>query len=238
MSKTDEQLQAGMPSAAPPALRRAHPLRWLLAVALMSALALLIWVWWPATTPPADEAAAADAPLTATGLRRAYTDTVPAGERLRFFGEFISYASVDEVERGLLAAGYSPQIRSFHREVADGVPPSHLDTLRVGDYRHLDVDGTLELQFFNDRLYQLEFEPVDAARYRRAFRARWPQLRREASGRAESTAGALRIASSLDLSVSDVGQALQTRPFALWQDLRLLRQRDAWDSQFARQALE
>ena len=43
----------------------------------------------------------------------------------------------------------------------------------------------------------------------------------------------LRIASSLDLAVSEVGRNLRTRPFVIWQDLRLVRQRDRWDARYA-----
>src|SRR3546814_14297919 len=80
--------------------------------------------------------------------------------------------------------------------------------MTVDDYRHLGQSGTLQLQFFNDRLYQLEFEPQDAAAYRAQFRRQWPQVGHEKSGRSEVISGALRIASSLDLAVSEVGRAL------------------------------
>jgi len=60
-----------------------------------------------------------------------------------------------------------------------------------------------------------------------------PQLPRERSGRSEFSEGPLRVASSIDLAVSEVGAALRTRPFVLWQDTRLIEQRDAWDRRFA-----
>src|SRR3546814_1941634 len=59
------------------------------------------------------------------------------------------------------SAHYEPQLASRHARVPHGVPPSDLDIMTVDDYRHLGQSGTLQLQFFNDRLYQLEFEPQD-----------------------------------------------------------------------------
>jgi len=177
-----------------------------------------------------------EAPITSADVLSAYTARAPDAQRLTFFAPFRSYAGVDETDAALEKAGYGPQRVSRHARVPDGVPPSDLDILTVRDYRHLDQPGTLELQFFNDRLYQVEFEPDDAAAYRTQFHRLWPQVGHEKSGRSESVSGALRIASSLDLSVSDVGRALHTRPFVLWQDLRLVHQRDDWDYQFAKAA--
>lgn len=197
-----------------------------------------------ATAPEAHEPVAAaapfeiieDEPITSADVLSAYTARAPDAQRLTFFAPFRSYAGVDETEAALEKAGYGPQRVSRHARVPDGVPPSDLDILTVKDYRHLDQPGTLELQFFNDRLYQIEFEPDDAAAYRTQFRRQWPQVGHEKSGRSEVVSGALRIASSLDLSVSDVGRALHTRPYVLWQDLRLVHQRDDWDYQFAKAA--
>lgn len=195
-----------------------------------------------AEAPPApsvaQETAVVEEPITVSEMHSAYTAVLPEAQRLSFFAPFRSYAGVDEVHRLLEQAGYEPQETSSHARTPEGVPPSDLDIITVYDYRHLDQPGRLELQFFNDRLYQLEFEPKDAEAYRTLFRRQWPQLGHERSGRSEYISGPLRIASSLDLAVSEVGRALHTRPFVLWQDLRLLRQRDDWNYQFAKAAAE
>ncbi|MGH8447294.1 MAG: hypothetical protein ACREVL_18660 [Solimonas sp.] len=177
-----------------------------------------------------------EAPITAADVRTAFTASVAEAQRVTFFAPFRSYEGVDAVYHGLEQAGYQPQLSSRHAKVPEGLPPSDLDIIQVYDYKHLGQNGKLEAQFFNDRLYQLEFEPKDADAYRPLFRRQWGQLGHEKGGRSEYVSGPLRIASSLDLSTSEVGQALRTRPFVLWQDLRLIRQRDDWDYQFAREA--
>ncbi len=52
------------------------------------------------------------------------------------------------------------------------------------------------------------------------------------NARREKIEGSLRIASTVELAVSKVGQHLGTEPFILWQDLRLIQQRDEWDRTF------
>lgn len=232
---------------APPPAASVQSLRWAGFAFVVAAIAIGVSLWWPqdpvpagnsANTPSAAAAEQPDAPLSVDEIRRAFTRVLPQSQRLLFFTPFVSYASVDEVNQGLQAAGYEAELSSRHAKLPERVPPNDLDTLRVANYVHLGVPGKLELQFFNDRLYQLEFEPGDAVAYRNKFRAQWPNLRREQSGRSEGVTDSLRIASSLDLAVSEVGQVLQSRPFVLWQDLRLVRQRDDWEIQFAREVTQ
>lgn len=155
-----------------------------------------------------------------------------ASDPVKLLGSYRSYIGVDEVVYGLEHAGFKPVVESRHAAVAQGAPPRNLDVVVVHQFRHWDVQGRLELQFFNDRLYQTEFEPEEAEIYLSAQRRELPQLKRERSGRSELIDGNLRIASSLDLAVSEVGKKLRTRPFMLWQDRRLVRQRDEWDRRF------
>lgn len=163
---------------------------------------------------------------------RAYTERMP--NPVVLMSIFRSYSSVDAVYGALNAAKYEPIQESNHSKVRAGVPPRNLDLMRVKGYRHLGAEGTLELQFFNDRLTQAEFEPDadETESYRAALRRSMPQLPRERSGRSEFRDGQLRVASSVDLALSEVGTALRTRPFVLWQDLRLIEQRDTWDQRF------
>jgi hypothetical protein len=154
-------------------------------------------------------------------------------ERVRLLGPYRSFQGVDEVIVDLERSGFLPTVESRHLPVHDGVPPRNVDTVTVNQYRHWGVPGRLELQFFNDRLFQTEFEPEDAERYLAAQRRELPQLARRDSGRSELINGHLRIASSLDLAVSEVGWQLRTRPFLIWQDRRLVRQREEWDRRFA-----
>ncbi|NKF21072.1 hypothetical protein [Solimonas marina] len=212
-------------------------------VAMLALAALIGWLWPRAPKPKAITVTGADGEVEEVAsveeVVKAYTESVPEARRLTFFGPFRSYAHLDQVEAHLQQAGYEPKLVRHDEPVPQGVPPSDMDILTTVDYRHLDQKGTLELQFFNDRLYQAEFEPddEDVDAYREKFRAIWTQLHREQSGRSEYVNGPLRIASSLDLAVSQVGQALRTRPFVMWQDLRLIKQRDNWDQQFAEAAV-
>lgn len=246
--------QQGSPNQPPEWWTRWRPLRWLIALAVLGLAVLGLRWWWPQPAPPPlpgsapatspvpaalspDDLVVEEEAITAADVRAAYTAVVPEARRVRFFAPFRSYQGTDEVHRLLEDAGYHPQLTSRHAKVPEGLPPSDLDIIEVYDYQHLGQPGKLELQFFNDRLYQAEFEPKDADAYRPLFRAQWPQLGHEKGGRSEYVAGPLRIASSLDLSTSSVGQALRTRPFVLFQDSRLIRQRDDWDFQFAKQAV-
>lgn len=146
---------------------------------------------------------------------------------------FRSYAGVDSIFSALEKAGYEPRLTSNHRKVPEEFPPYHLDRINVDEYRHLGQMGSLTMQFFNDRLFEVEFQPDDADSYIGAFRGKYPQLKRTKTGRAEWAGGNLRMASSLELAVSDVGRTLRTRAFVLWQDRRIVTQRDGWDARYA-----
>ncbi|HEY1076272.1 MAG TPA: hypothetical protein VGE51_06255 [Fontimonas sp.] len=159
--------------------------------------------------------------------------TAVADDPVRLIGTFRSYASVDAVVFELERAGFLPMTETSNAKSRTDVPPRDLTTVTVSQFRHWNVTGKLILLFFNDRLYQSEFEPDDPTTYVKAQRRELPQVKSEKSGRAVWVGGNLRIASSLDLAVSDVGQKLKTRPFLLWQDRRLVRQRDEWDRRFA-----
>lgn len=184
-----------------------------------------------------DAAVATDGDVASGALDHSYRAYLASPQdRVSLMLQFPSYSGVDAIFRALQKQGLEPEQHSFHSKVPPGVPPRELDSLRLSAYTHLGVSGSLELQFFNDRLYQAEFEPEDPERYRQALRRALPALKPQRSGRAELRQGSLRVASSLDLSLSEVGQALHTRPFVLWQDLRLVQQRDAWDREFAKKA--
>lgn len=159
--------------------------------------------------------------------------TAGVSDPVRLIGTFRSYASVDTVMFELERAGFNPIMESSSVRSRVGVPPRDLTTLNVSQFRHWNVAGKLTLQFFNDRLYQSEFEPEDPETYAKAQRRELSQVKSEKTGRAVWVGGNLRIASSLDLAISDVGQKLQSRPFLLWQDRRLVRQRDEWDRRFS-----
>lgn len=144
---------------------------------------------------------------------------------------FRSYASIAQVETRLRAAGHTDWLHDTrHAKASSDYPPYDFDSLEVAGYRHLDVPGVLTLQFFNDRLFQVEFVPTDPEAYVRRMGVL--KLRSSRNARAERVSGNLRIASSVGLAVSKVGQHLRSEPYVIWQDLRLIRQRDEWDLHF------
>jgi hypothetical protein len=157
-------------------------------------------------------------------------------DRLILMDEFKSYDSVQTVQEQLEKDKVIGELRSNHRKIRGDAPPYDLDTLFIKEFKHLGIDGKLTLTFFNDRLFEAEFEPSNADAYLRELRKKLPYLKRSETGRAEYLEGHLRMASSLELAISDVGRALHTRPYVLWQDRRLLRQRDEWDYMFAKAA--
>lgn len=214
--------------------RRTRPLgskpwrlaRWLLGLAVLAGLVygleLTRFVKWPFDGAPGFFKAEPH-PETALYTRKAVG--VPMADRFR------SYEDLQAVTAALTAAGVDGWTASSRRAAeSPDYPPYRVDTLRVEPYRHLDAEGSLSLQFFNDRLFQVEFAPADAERYARRLRALG--LQRDANARAEKIDGNLRLASTVELAISPVGRQLRTQPYVIWQDLRLVRERDEWDQKF------
>lgn len=148
-------------------------------------------------------------------------------------GEFHSYESLQSAGAALTKAGYKFASKAMHTPSSELYPPHDLDTLSVEEYKHLDNDGSLNLEFFNNRLYEVEFIPEDSGSYAPALHAAYPDLLRNHIGDALLVTGNLRIVSNIDLVRSAVGQSLSAKPFVIWQDLRLVRQRDQWDKDYS-----
>lgn len=145
---------------------------------------------------------------------------------------FRSYAGVDRTMSALEMGGYRPKRDSKHRQALKGLPAQNLDTVLVDNYRHLGQTGRLTLGFFNDQLFEVEFLPIDAEAYFAAFQLNYPKLTKSRTGRSEWTSGQLRMASSLELALSDVGRALKTRAYVVWQDRRLVAARETAEARF------
>lgn len=144
---------------------------------------------------------------------------------------FRSYEDLQSVTATLSAAGFGQWEATSRRAVeSSSYPPYRFDTVKVARYRNMDSTGSLSLRFFNNRLYQAEFVPDKPEDYARRLRAL--DLSRDANARAEKIDGNLRVASTVGLAISPVGMQLGTEPFVIWQDLRLIRQRDQWDEEF------
>jgi hypothetical protein len=111
-------------------------------------------------------------------------------------------------------------------------PPRDRDTVVVDRYVHLGVEGQLTLEFFNDRLFQATFIPVDPDTYAGKLHAADRRLKRDRSGRIQVISGHLRIATNVDFAITEVGRSLQTRPYVIWEDRRLVELLDEWDRRF------
>lgn len=148
-------------------------------------------------------------------------------------GAFRSYENMDAARTQLAKGDYQVAAKAMHTPFSELYPPHNLDTLTVEKYKHLDNEGLLNLEFFNNRLYEVEFIPADSSTYAPALRLAYPDLQRNHIGDALMISGDLRISSNVDLVRSNVGQSLHSKPFVIWQDLRLIRQRDLWDREYS-----
>jgi len=209
MNTNDPRRLAALPS---------KPLRWL-AVAIVAVGVWAAWWFGHSRQPPAAH------PETA-----AFRAIEP--ERVTLADVFRSYDSEAAVATTLEAAGLTVQRKLLERPTDPRHPPRRAMTFTVFGYKHLDCEGTLVLEFFNDRLMEADFRPDDAARYAPRLRRALPQLKGIGTGHAEFTAAPLRVWSSVDLAKSKVGRTLGSEGVVLWQDLRLIAQRDDWDARF------
>ncbi len=206
--------------------RKAKPLRWILLLAaalwLAQIFGLMRFVKLPSGLLPSFLQAE---PHPETALYTRVAVGVPMA------GPFKSYQDLRSATDALTADGYEGWTHTRRRAAeSSSYPPYAFDLVEVSEYKHLGSKGRLSLQFFNNRLFQAEFVPADALEYSR--RLRGLGLKRGVNARQEKIEGDLRVASTVELAVSAVGQQLQTEPFVLWQDLRLIRERDNWDAKF------
>lgn len=139
-----------------------------------------------------------------------------------------SYSSVQTVTALLLQHGYTWKAEQIARPSRRTYPPYRTDTLTVANYRHLGEEGTLTLEFFNDRLYETSFVPVRAGKYLQLLRNQGVPLRRRESGRSELTQGNLSMETNIDFATSDVGTAMHLAPYLFWRDARLMQQLRDW----------
>jgi hypothetical protein len=145
---------------------------------------------------------------------------------------FRSYDTVESVKARLDELQVASTTNSLRPPASRKYPPRDRDTLQAPSYKHLGIEGQLTLEFFNDRLYEATFVPMEPAEYAEKLHRADQRLKRERSGRVEQITGHLRVASNVDFTTTDVGRSLQTKPYVIWQDLRLVEQLDEWDRRF------
>jgi hypothetical protein len=194
------------------------PIRARWPLALLALLLLASGIWFVVHRAPA---------LHPDGAR--YLDHQPP---LPLVAGFASFGSVADVTALLQSQQHSAARRTLARPPDSRYPPHALDTLTVEHFALLNTQGELSLQFFNDRLFEIDFKPDDAAACAAALARSDLALQRDRNGRSEAVVGDLRVAANVVLAANSVGQSLATEPYVLWQDLRLIRERDDWDQRF------
>lgn len=159
--------------------------------------------------------------------------TARAADPAHFLAGFSSYQSVASAKAVIEASSATWTQTERHALPSSRYPVRDFDELFVTDFGFCGSNGLLSLQFFNDRLFEATFDPVDAQVCLQAIGERYPALQRDDNGRAEWVDGQMRIATNLELAISPVGRALDTRPYVIWQDQRLIAERDEWERRFA-----
>lgn len=143
-----------------------------------------------------------------------------------------SYSGLEKTAAYLESRQHTVTRQRLARPPDRRYPQRVLDTLTVKTYPFLGTQGRLRLEFFNDRLYEISFTPDDPAACLAALKRVDPGLHRDRNGRAERVQGSLRVATNVELASTPVGESLGTEPYVLWQDLRLVHERDDWDTRF------
>jgi hypothetical protein len=150
---------------------------------------------------------------------------------------FASYETMEATTEKLLGRGFTIDRSASHKPASRRYPPRDLDSMEIIGYDHLGQRGHLRIEFFNNRLYEVHFEPDDTKDYVRRLHEAEPALKRDRVGMADATVGTRRIVSNVDLANSKVGRELNTTPYVIWQELRLKQQLAQWEELYGADAL-
>lgn len=191
----------------------------------------------PATPKPAP-AAPKPAPVASAATPQAQSEEAPdpmerytavESTRVNLISALRSYESVEAVQALLSKSGHAAQLSTIQRKIPNNrYPPYRNDTLVVSAYKDASFTGTLTLEFFNDRLYQAHFVPAQPPEYLRWQRNQGLSLPEKRTGRSSITRGHLRVTTNIDFASSEVGKMMQTAPYMLWEDTRLVQQMSDW----------
>lgn len=198
--------------------KKAKPLRWVPILVVLGIVLPGLWVAKEKIAPGAHEE------------KGRFTEVV--ADPVAFLDGMRSYASVESVRAALDAAKVQYTVAAVRPKASGKYPPRDRDTIVAGLYKHLGVEGQLTLEFFNDRLYEATFVPSEVDVYADKLHNSDKRLKRDRNGRAERVVGNLRVASNVAFADTDVGRSLQTKPYVIWQDSRLVQLLDEWDRRF------
>ncbi len=198
--------------------KKAKPLRWL---AILGMLFVAFSVLYTAKVVIAPSAHPETGKFTAV-----------VADPVAMIAPLKSYDSVGKVRDVLDGQKLKYSVTPVRPADSTKYPPRDTDTIVVAAFPHFGVNGQLTLEFFNDRLWEATFVPGDLRDYVGNLHAGEPRLKREKDGRTEMTIGPLRLATNVDFASTDTGRNLQTKPYVIWQDLRLKDALDDWDRRF------
>ncbi len=198
------------------------PLRWLAGIGALAALG-------GAVAPYFIEVGVEASP---EALEKTLTYSTPSGTPVALLDQFKSYDKPEQVEEALSAAGYAPTLTRNRKPRSKNYPPRDLDSLVVINYKHLGVEGRLDLVFFNGALMQAIFDVYKAAPYAEALGAAEPGLKRDRLGTAELRDGDRRVLTNIFFSAGAVGRAAGSEGWAMWQDTGLVKLASEWEAQF------
>lgn len=148
--------------------------------------------------------------------------------RETLMGSFRSYDSEDQVAQQIARGGQEPAVERIHVEGTSNYPPYKLDTLKAMEFVHRGQSGRLILDFFNDRLASVTFQPDDPKAYLRLLERTGVKFKREVLSRWAQEEGNLRISTNIIYATSKVGRTLDTPPYVRWEDRRLTAQSRQW----------
>lgn len=186
-------------------------LPWLLLVFVCGAFALFTWTEYGNT-------------LVADFMDE-HAPPVTGAAPVQLMAPFWSYSDIDTVTELLGKNNLEFKINVTSVPKLKNTPAKKLHTVYLEHYKDHDVPGELTLEFFNGKLYEVEFNPYIADAYVNVVRNSMgmrPDPRK--NGRSESIKGMRRISSNIFLANSRVGRSLRTKPYVIWQDLRLISQ--------------
>jgi len=163
-----------------------------------------------------------------------YFDTV--SDPVPFLDGFESYQPMARGESQIEAKALTPTQTSNRTLPNAAYPQRDIEVMSVAGYSYCNTPGALTLTYFNDRLMEATFVPDDVATCRKALDTLYPELHRDDNGRIEIVDGNRRLATNLDLVMTEVGAALRTSPYLRWQDLRLTQSLQEWERRFGGKA--
>lgn len=155
--------------------------------------------------------------------------TAVEATRVELINGLRSYENLESIQGTLTQQGFASELSTISKDTQGGrYPPYRSDTLLIAKYQHAGIEGRLTLEFFNDRLYQSHFVPLQPAEYLQWLRTHGTPLPTKRTGRSALTLGDLEIVTNIDFAVTEVGSLMGTKPYVQWTDARLSTQMRNW----------